>query len=43
MYEINFGPLILIAAIAGAVVTLLVVFPGWWLVSWILHHIQWVP
>ena len=43
MYDFDFRPLLWGCGILGSVVTLLVVFPGWWLVSWILQHIQWVP
>ena len=42
MGPIDFTPLIWFGVIVGVVATLVIVGPVWWLVSWILQHIQWV-
>jgi len=42
MGPIDFTPLIYFGIGVGVVITLVIVGPVWWLVSWVLQHIQWV-
>jgi len=42
MGPIDFTPLIYFGIGVGVVITLVIVGPVWWLVSWVLQHVQWV-
>lgn len=42
MGPIDFTPLIWLGLLVGVVLTLVIVGPVWWLVSWVLQHIHWV-
>jgi hypothetical protein len=39
----SWGPILLVAGAVGGIITLVVVGPVWWIVSWVWQHIQWVP